>query len=281
MGFIKFHGVKDEDFDAGNIANEECKKLSREEKRKLRLEMGDGEVEMYRSYGVTKKVRGWQVLLNDLLVKIIFAAFCIATAILIAIGGTAWLTMGGLMFTTFFGLVFFTFLLIKSTRIPRARRKFFRKLKKICKQYKFRFTQVRSVWRGFGWDDDKGIDFILKAGHYTYYVKFATAYKSNSSFTFLSKTELKYTRYRLKNIFNLIFDRYDKSKMLKIVFPPSIDEHSKTDKRVIILNPVPKEIFAKNNMGVTVPTGSGDHSFGYYVFTGSSFINDVLRDNGK
>ncbi len=279
MAFIR--GFKEDDFESGNIAHKDGKQLTKEEKRNLRLEMGSGEVELYRSYGVTKKVRGWHILLNDLLVKIIFAAYCIAMVALIGIGGTAWLGMGGLMFTFFFGIGFFTFLLIKSTRVPRARRKFFCKLKKTCKKYNFRLTRIRSFWRGFGWDESKGIDFMLKAGAYTYYVKFATSDTPRVSFTFLSKTEMKYTRHRLKNIFNLIFDRYDKSKTLKITFPPSIDEHSKTDKRVIIINPRPQEMFAKNEMGVTVPTGSGEHSFGYYVFTSTSFINEVLRDNGK
>ncbi len=245
------------------------------------VEEGSGEVEMYRAYGVTKKVRTWNIFLNEMLATLLFIIVMGLAFILIAMGTTAWLAMGGKLFTTLFIICFTTFVVLKFTRVPRGRSKFIRRLKKLCKKYNYRYVPICSFWEGFSYDYTEGIDFVLHAGLYTYYVKYVTPSKALTSFTFLSKNEMRYTKHARKNTFSLMLGRKDKSKLFPIKFPPNIPEKDEFHKRVMLINPRPRDILVKNELGVTVPTGSGDSSMGYVIQTGTGFLNQVLRDNKK
>jgi hypothetical protein len=124
------------------------------------------------------------------------------------------------------------------------------------------------------------VDFTVKAGRYTYYVKFATSKRFLSSFTFISKNQMKYTKIARHNRFSIIFDWKDKTYSMPIEFPGGIDEKDKYSVKAILINPAVMNIEKKGNDGVIIPTGSGEKLFGYTIYTGTGFI-ETLKRNAK
>lgn len=238
-----------------------------------------GETPLYRSYGVTKRYNPTARKINNFFAKslvaylIFFEVFVIATVFF-----CFWLFSGELI-ATVVTIILTTVLYFINTRIPRARHKFKKKLKKLCKEKKYRLEFKRGFWKSLSWADRDEIDFTLKAGRYTYFVRFATATKTLSTMTFLSKTELLYTKHPRNNKFTLIFDFKDKKKIMPISFPSYIDENDKYSIKAILINPVPMNIEKKGHHGEGMePTGTGERLFGYTIFNGTGFIETIQRN---
>ena len=128
------------------------------------------------------------------------------------------------------------------------------------------------------WADDDQVDFTVKAGKYTYYVKFATSKRFLSSFTFVSKDQMKYTKIARHNRFTIILDFKDKNYILPIAFPQEIDEKDKYTVKAILINPAVMNIERKGSDGAVIPTGSGEKLFGYTIYTGTGLIETLKRN---
>jgi len=241
------------------------------------IEGETGEVELYRSYGTTKKVNPFIIFVNVMLTKIIFVMLMILEFSIITIGAVVLFLHGGILISTLITVILLWVFFNINTKIPRRRIGFQRKLKRLCKKNKFRLEYKREFFKSLFWSDKKEVDFILKAGKYTYFVKYATPKKPLSSMTFLSKDEIRYTKHARKNTFSLILGFKDKSKILKINFPDYIKSNDKYHEKIIIVNPNPRDILVKNDQGAVVPTGSGERIYGYTIYTGKGFLDAVYR----
>lgn len=240
------------------------------------------EIPLYRSYGVKKRYNPTLRRLKNFFAKslvvflLLFQLFVVAT-----VGFCFWMFSGELI-ATVITIILTTVFYFINTRIPRARRKFVKKLKKLCKEKKYRLEFKRSFWKSLSWADKDDIDFVVKAGKYSYFVRYATATKTLSTMTFLSKTELLYTKHPRNNKFTLIFDFKDKKKILPISFPSYIDDNDKYSIKSILINPVPMNIERKGSFGEGMePTGTGEKLYGYTIFNGTGFIETIQRNAEK
>ena len=238
------------------------------------------EIPLYRSYGVTKKYRPRLIKFNNMLAKGMVLYLIVMELLIVAVAGLAfWLYSGELIATVvtlLLGSIFYRI----NTRIPRLRRKFTKKLKKLCRENGYSLEFKRGFFKSLSWADKGEIDFILKADSYTYYVRYATATKVLSTMSFLSKSELLYTKHPRNNKFTLIFDFKDKKKLMHISFPDYIDENDKHSIKAILINPVPMNIEKKGAFGSGMePTGTGERLFGYTIFNATGFIETVKRNS--
>lgn len=241
-----------------------------------------GEIPLYRSYGVKKKYNPTLIKLNNFLARSLVAFFIFFQLFVVSTVAFAFWFYAGELISTVVTLILVTLLYFLNTRIPRARRKFTKKLRKLCKEKKYRLEFKRSFWKSLSWADKDEIDFSLKAGKYTYFVRYATATKTLSTMSFLSKTELVYTKHPRNNKFTLIFDFKDKKKLLPISFPSYINNDDKYSIKAILINPVPMNIEKKGSFGEGMePTGTGERLFGYTIFNGTGFIETVQRNAEK
>lgn len=241
-----------------------------------------GEIPLYRSYGVKKKYNPTLIKLSNFLARSLVAFFIFFQLFVVSTVAFAFWFYAGELISTVVTLILVTILYFLNTRIPRARRKFTKKLRKLCKEKKYRLEFKRSFWKSLSWADKDEIDFSLKAGKYTYFVRYATATKTLSTMSFLSKTELVYTKHPRNNKFTLIFDFKDKKKLLPISFPSYINSDDKYSIKAILINPVPMNIEKKGSFGEGMePTGTGERLFGYTIFNGTGFIETVQRNAEK
>lgn len=246
------------------------------------VEIIPGEFPLYRTYGVTKKYRPTLAKLNNLLSRGLVLFLILFQAFIIAVAGFAFWFYSGVLIGTVVTVILFSVLYTINTRIPRARHKFRKKLKKLCKQKGYRLEFKRSFWQSLTWADNGEIDFILKAGEYTYFVRFATATKKLSTMSFASKNELCYTKHPRNNKFTLIFDFKDKKKTMRISFPSGIDANDKHMIKAILINPVPMNIEKSAGIdGGTEPTGTGERIFDYTIFNGVGFLETIQRNAEK
>ena len=243
-----------------------------------RVEIVPGEVPLYRSYGVTKRYRPGIAKFNNMLSKLMVAALIALEVVnLVIIGFCFWIYSGELI-ATIVTVLLGTLVYRTNTRIPRARHKFTKKLKKFCRQNGFTLEFKRGFWSSLSWADKGQIDFLLKTAEKSFYVRYATATKKLSTMSFLSPTEIKYTKHPRNNKFTLIFDFKDKEKIMRISFPDHIDESDKSIVKAILINPVPMNIEKKGPPGMGMePTGTGERIFGYTIYNATGFIETLKR----
>ena len=250
-----------------------------EEEKDDEVEIVYGEVPLYRSYGVTAKYRPRLAKFNNFLSKTMVLYLICLELVIIAIAGFSFWFYSGELIGTVVTLILFTLFYRINTRIPRLRRKFTKKLKKLCRENGFSLEFKRGFWQSLTWADNGEIDFILRAGTYTYFVRFATATRKLSTMSFLSKTELCYTKHPRNNKFTLIFDFKDKKKTMRISFPNGIDTNDKHMIKAILINPVPMNIEkSAGRDGGVEPTGTGERIFDYTIFNGVGFIETIQRN---
>jgi hypothetical protein len=245
------------------------------------IEIISGEVPMYRTYGVTKKYRPRLAKFNNMLAKFLVLYLIVLEVFIIAVVGVSFWFFSGELIGTVVTLILLTVTYRVNTRIPRARKKFVRNLKKLCEEKKYSLEFKRGFWSSLSWADKGGVDFILKANGKTYYVRYATSTKKLSTMSFLSGSELVYTKHPRNNKFTLIFDFKDRKKVMHISFPDCIDGNDKSVVKAILINPVPMNIEKKGAYGIGMePTGTGERMFGYTIFNATGFI-ETLKREGK
>ena len=234
-------------------------------------------IPLYRSYGVWRKT-------HPVLDKILFYALRSLVIFVLAVLGTAFfattvtlLLYADILVATVFVLIVFSIIFFVLTRSMRKRIKLLRKLRRLCKKEGYRLIKGRSFFRSFRWNT-KEHDFILKTDKYEYYVHFLTIGKYTSTLTFKDPEHIEKVVYPLNNNFSLIFEFRPKRSTLNTDFPPLPTDMSTYHIRIILINPVCREMFEKTPDGCIVATGNGMSRFGYTVFSGSSFIEAVKRN---
>ncbi len=238
----------------------------------------EDDVPLYRSYGVKKKVNPTARKIRDSVAKVLTVILLITELSLIFIITFMLAFYTDVLVATALFVILFSIFFFNATKLMRRRVKFLRKLKKTCKQNGYALDFKRGFFKALRWADDDQVDFTVKAGKYTYYVKFATSKRFLSSFTFVSKDQMKYTKIARHNRFTIILDFKDKNYILPIAFPQEIDEKDKYTVKAILINPAVMNIERKGSDGAVIPTGSGEKLFGYTIYTGTGLIETLKRN---
>lgn len=243
----------------------------------LGSEYKNEKVPLYRSYGVWRKT-------HPVLDKILFYALRSVVIFVLAVLGIAF-------FTTAWSLLFYADILIATvfllgvilifalifTRTIRKRLKLIRKIKRLCKKEGYALRWERGFFSSLRWHDSSP-DFILETDKYVYHVHFLTINKYTSSLTFKSSERIEKVVYPLNNKFTLIFEFKPRRSTLKTAFTPLPSEGKKQNIRVLLVNPVCRDMFEASADGGVITTGNGMQRFGYTVFSGSGFIEAVKRN---
>ena len=234
-----------------------------------------GEVPLYRSYGTTKKVNPWLIFANITLTKLLGLVFFAFQFFIMGLSVFFIFMYGGTLFPTIISVSAIWIILSLETRAFRRRAKFVRRFKRFCKRNGFELVFMQTLLDSLYWNNDEKLDFVLRANGVTYYVKFATAKSALTTMTFLSKSEMRYTKHRRRSAFATIMGLKDKTKTMHIEFPEHSDKH---ERNIILVNPQPRDILVKTPDGVIVPTGSGENIHGYTIYSGPGFIDALKRD---
>lgn len=244
----------------------------------------EGEL-LYRSYGVKRRLRPWQEKINLTFGRVIVLwmlgvlLFAAATCV---VGFFVWFPE--LWVKVLLGVLAGGFAVFRLTRTLRKRRRFCKKLKRLCRAKKYRLTYVQNFFQSLVWSGNRE-DFVLETGGCVYYVRYLTVRKYRSSLYFEKPDAIKLIKRPLNNKFTLIFDMKPRTKYYPIDF--TIDERlstiwgNKKQIKALVVNPVCAEMLYKSKDGGYESTGSGGEHYGYTVFTGSGFIETVKRDGEK
>lgn len=236
------------------------------------------EVPLYRSYGVSKKVNPVKRFLSLLMLRGVTILFLASELSILAMVTVAFAIYTSVLIATIMFIIAGSLIFFHNTKLPRRRLSFLRKLKKEAKANGIELEFRRGFFKSFTWSEKDEIDFVARAGKWTYYVKFATTKRFWSSFLFVSKNEMKHIKLARRGNLAIIFNSKNKIKDLKIVFPADIDADDKYSVKAILINPAVMNIERKSPDGATVPTGSGEKLFGYTIYTGSGFIETLKRN---
>ena len=247
------------------------------EKKQIRPEVSDyNPVPLYRSYGVTRReypiINKIKLAIQQFTVIILLLPMCIVLAFGIAMTVLYGKSLAFVLFTPM--LLFFVFKLTKSFR---KRAVFLKKLKNLAKKEGYRLTFKRGFWASFFWSPTKEY-FVLDTPKYSYHVYVFTARKYNSEIVFESEERFNLVKRPLRNIFSLALGL--KTKIKAYTFTPnrSLPMYSRAKIIGFLVNPVCDSVSYRRKNGASEPTGSGGEMFGYYMFTGSGFINAVNRN---
>ena len=141
----------------------------------------------------------------------------------------------------------------------------------------------RNFVRSFVWSPDK-CDFVLETPHCVYFVHLLAVKRYASRLCFTSATEIRYTschsNQMMGAILRAIFDCKPKVRSYDIDFSEVKDVSNMEIVRSIIANPTCMEMTYSDFLSEQ-PTGNGGSHFGYTVFTGTGFINYVIRNEKR
>ena len=230
-----------------------------------------------RAYGVTKKEFVIFEWIKLTVYRLIGAAFVCAMFSIVIIGTLAFLICGNALVSFVVMLGFSLLFLLFFTKPLRKRARFIRKMKRLCRKKNYKLKLEQGFFDALVWSPDR-IDFSLNTGRYTYLVHYLTVRKYRSAVTFCDKHSFYRTKFPPPNVFTIIFGFKPKTKYFKVSFPEPYTIGTHKTVNAIIVNPVCRDLYIKNKDGVTEPTGSGASGFGYTVFTGSGFLETIVRN---
>ncbi len=233
-----------------------------------RIDVEEHDVPMYRAYGKHRVYRAWVEKLNDILIKgvaLLFLGPILAGFVLFGISIFYYAKMYpflGILATPI--LIFISAVIyIKVFRIPR-------------KRIGYKLEIKRNCFQSLKWSERGDVDMIIKAGGWTYYIKFFGSRHALSDVTFWFNGNIVYRMLRKRNLYSRLLNLQPKEKTKKIVFP-NIIEGERTVK-VAVLNPEPGELYKKLQNGDRMLSGNHDTVFGYTVFTSDGFIDGIRRN---
>lgn len=162
-------------------------------------------------------------------------------------------------------------------RVPRKRLSFMRKLKRLCKKNDLRIKKERGFFKSLRNNTD-GFDLVVSSRSTSYYVRFYAAYRRASYLTFCDENTLQVTTNIHNNRFKVVLG-IDKprAKTKSYSYADTPPSSVKNAVKVLLVNPVPHDMFKMNGGGTTVPTGTGDKLYDYTLYTATGFLNELER----
>ena len=153
------------------------------------------------------------------------------------------------------------YVLLRLTRTLRKRRKFTKKHKKLCKKNGFRIHYEQNFFQSLVWSPDKQ-DFVVETKHTAYYVRYLTINKYRSTLYLEGKDHLRLVKDPTKNLFLRVFDASAKIKNYPFDFQIPERGMGRKAEKVLIVNPVCREMKVKVANGGYETTGNGGVQFG-------------------
>ncbi len=255
------------------------KQSSKPKKSKAKLEElideSESGVALYRSYGVKRKLHWWTVLGDIVFEKLMLVVLFAFDFVIIGMGAVLVFTLGGLLVPSLIAGVLLSIVIIRTTRQPVSRFLLLGRMRRICKKKGWKYRQGRGFFRSLYWNDAPSADFTVERPEGSLYVKFATTKKLRISVSFLSESEMKYVQKPRKSIFALAFKPKTKTKTYHITFPAEAEAEGA--EKFIIVNPIPSEILVNTVKDVPIPTGSGDTTFSYTIYSGNDFVGFLKK----
>ena len=258
----------------------EFRDSSPEESHERHKNLEKGDVPLYRSYGVRRRKFPILEKINMVFMRVVFLWIIGTLGVALFIAVTTLLLFANLLVATVFVLLVTSIVLTVATRTLRKRIGAERKIKRMCRKNGFDLKRKRSPMMSFRWNTAEP-DFELVTEGRVYLVHYLTAGHYNSSLTFERASEIIYTKYPLRNRFTLAFGLKPIVKRIRTEFTELPQREGRLVERVILVNPVCKEMLERGRDGGRVATGNGARLFGYTVYTVSGFTDAVIRDNKK
>ncbi len=166
-------------------------------------------------------------------------------------------------------------------RVIRKRLNFMRKLKKVCRKNGLRIKKERGFFKSLR-NNTKGFDLVVSSRSTSYYIRFFATHRRASHLTFCDESTVQVTTNIRNNRFKVVLG-LDKPKVKTKPYsyadtPPS---SVKNAVKILIVNPVPHDMFKISSGSVTVPTGTGDRLYDYTLYTATGFLNMLERDSNS
>ena len=256
-------------------------------------------VPRYRAYGVTKK-ETWLTRFNNGFADVLFAVLFLLSFAIMALGlyGVIYMLGATGIFISIIAVILVIYLVV--FRTLRKRLKFLRRLKKHCKKYKYQLNFKKSFFKSLK-NNNAGLDFTLETGKKLWCVRFLAVRHYDSSMMFLNNGKIQIVSPPIESPENTIvvnmvtanpltgarrrtrfstFSQFAKKKKITLDFSfTETEQSSKVVKKALIVNPVPRSMFKKLPDETSVSIGTGEYINGYTVFSGSGFLEALLRDD--
>lgn len=238
----------------------------------------DEKTSLHRSYGVKKRVSVFTHI-NEGIAEIM--------AIVMIVTFSAMWIMGAVMLTILMGgigtviaiIATLSFVYFKLCRKIRKRAKFMRRLKRRCRKLGYTITRQRGFFKGLKLNK-QGLDLIVDTGKKLWCIRFFTPKKYFCHLVILSNDKMQFRFNITKSYFKFILGLNEEKRVdFDYSFDDELPQTDRRAERVLLLNPVPHELFKKDEDGAVIPTGTGTHIHGYTVFTGTGFLQTLERES--
>ena len=250
------------------------RKLTRREKREKIMREYHAR-EYYRSYGA-HRVSYFSVIFRTVAISLLGYMFFGLYLFAFGAGVVTLALYGGPLISFLFSALVITLTVLFISRPYRKRLKFVRKLKKICKERKYRLYKNSHFLKNTR--KPSGIcDFIVETGDALYSVMFFPAPKRLSIIRFTEPDMAQVITRILKNRFTEILNINAKVNFVTYSFDAP---QSKTKKsyKALLMNPAPYSMQAFDKReGKIVDSGSGAEFFGYVAYSGTGFLDLLER----
>ena len=254
---------------------------TREERRKeQQMHTEEQGMPRYRFYDMRREIGVWRenlaLLIGRLVVIFLFGSFfAIAGASAIAF----FLYFPELWIKLLIVILAAILFVIKLTGRLRMRRKFYRRLGKLCRATKcklhFRPKFIRSAKSLPNKEDVR-----IESGSSIYYLRYINTKKYGVSVYLESDGQVKVVKKPLSNKFTLIFNIQPKITYYPVKMP--LPEHG--SKRVLcgfVIDPICQSMYYKQKDGGYEATGNGGEHFGVTVYTVKGLFETIQYDSTR
>lgn len=151
------------------------------------------------------------------------------------------------------------------------------KLWQVCRKKHYGLDIRRGFFHSLGFASS-GYHFVVETSLVRFFVRYLATYRYNTEIIFRSpetvtaRTNIDAHKSNLKTAFGI----KEKYKTRPFSFSDETDQKDKRAEKVILMNPVPREAYCIKN-GTKTPVGSQDKIFGYTLYSGSDFIDELKK----
>ena len=229
------------------------------------------EQEKCHNEGLLTKATNIHITLITILLLLIYSFFVGITVFFILYA----LKEIGVIIVAVTGLLLLYFIPLRPLR---KRLTFMRKLKRLCREQKLIFEKKRGIIRGLKLNT-KGFDFTVSSQHVIYCVRFYTPRRRASHIIICDKNTIAVRTNIHKNRFKLALG-INKTRVRKMPYSYNdiVCSGNKRAEKVLLVNPVPYDMFKKNLDGSEIPIGTGERIFDYVLYNATGFLNTLERE---
>ncbi len=238
------------------------------------MEANNAEMPSYRYYGVRRRAHPLRDKLLELLwFGLAFALFAIYAVIIGLVAYGFFFHSQEMWIKSLSAAVIVCIIVLRMTKTLRRRRRFSRRLKKVCTNAEAQLCLRPKFVRSPAWQKNRE-DFRVEVGQRVFYVHYLMPKKYRSSVYLQKSGEIRVETKPPNNKFTIIFSRKTKiayySTEMKM---PTLDGRRVI--HAIVINPDCSKIFFENKDGGFEITGNGGEHNGFTVYTAKGFYEEI------